>query len=217
MTQLNSNESDGISLISYLKRNKDCKCVVYEEGNQCYLYGTSEGSIPLAAGHVAIVEIEREPTSAKDMNLCIQPDVYCDTSSYYSGYPCEAAIDGILVAGIGKEWASAGEMNGAWIKVTFPRWAVVKQMKVLHRCAVQDQYEEFFFEFSDKTITTGNVQCTTNTNSRICPQPERPSAITLLPPRMTKSIKLTGSKTCSQMTGSRGFREVMYIGRLIEY
>ena len=44
-------------------RNKDCKCVVYEEGNQCYLYGTSEGSIPLAAGHVAIVEIEREPTS----------------------------------------------------------------------------------------------------------------------------------------------------------
>ena len=53
------------------------------------------------------------------MNLCIQPDVYCDTSSYYSGYPCEAAIDGILVAGIGKEWASAGEMNGAWIKVMY--------------------------------------------------------------------------------------------------
>ena len=56
---------------------------------------------------------------AKDMNLCIQPDVYCDTSSYYSGYACEAAIDGILVAGIGKEWASAGEMNGAWIKVMY--------------------------------------------------------------------------------------------------
>ena len=50
-------------------------------------------------------------------NLCTAPGTYCEVSSSYPGYPCQSAIDGIVEHGPRKEWASAGEHSGAWIKV----------------------------------------------------------------------------------------------------